>query len=118
MKLRPASSGSLANRLPEVRPVRAAEASVPEDESGVAGAGVCRGDDGWSGEREVDDVNSGSFSYAHRPSSRCAEPGNCPSISAVPGTAGARMHLGPPGQAGGSRASDIRSVEPFRPLST
>jgi hypothetical protein len=66
MKLRPASCGSLANRLPETLPgpaddlsLREEAASVLAEESAMAGPGACREDEGWSGEREVEDFKSG-----------------------------------------------------------
>jgi hypothetical protein len=58
-KLRPASRGSLAKRLPDGLPGPAEEPPFVAGESGMAGAGACREDEGWSEEREVEDVNSG-----------------------------------------------------------
>jgi hypothetical protein len=59
MKLRPASCGSLAKRLPETLPGPAEEAPAPEEDSVTAGSGRCLEAEGWSGEREVEDSNSG-----------------------------------------------------------
>ena len=72
MKLRPARRGSLAKR-----PAGAGAEAVEEAGTAVEtadSAGVDTGAD--TDDRGVGFKITGSFSHAHRPSSRCAQPGN------------------------------------------